>query len=201
MIPDVYRCTSCLETYQFPFRSAYYYLGKSPMGQEVEDSHLLAIPHRPAWCKTCASLSLAEDILSLRDFENAYGAARAGKQIDYPLRSEHIDTAIIVSETAIYLNWRMSRRHAPRALCCGGTNFQYLDVAQPLLKHADCEFGFMEGLIHIGSHCGPAAGVNSPANIRLYDSEGELIGQLTWRNKIVDSFATEKLSYPHPVED
>ncbi|MBC3908002.1 hypothetical protein [Undibacterium umbellatum] len=202
MFPNEFRCSSCQTTFRAPFREAYYYLGSVAMGQQVEDSQLLEIPLRPAWCKDCACLCAAEDILPLRDFENAYGAARAGKEIDYPLHSAFMDSEQVVSEVGHYLRWRMARRHAPRVLCCGGTNFQYLDVAQPLIKHAECDFGFIEGeTLHIGPYCGPGPGVLSAANIRLYDSEGGLLGQLTWRRKETNGWDTEKLSYLTPTED
>ncbi len=200
MIPTEYYCNSCLTKFQTLFTRAYYYLGSAAMGQEVPDSQLLEIPMRPAWCKTCAGICGAEDILSLRDFENAYGAARAGKEIDYPVYSESMHAESIVGEVARYLNWRMTRRHVPRILCCGGTNFQYLDVAQPLIKHAGCEFGFIQGWYRIGSSI-PGPGYYSPAEFRVYDTEGVLIGQLTWRRRENEGWATEKLSYPAPVDD
>ncbi|MFZ6640818.1 hypothetical protein ACO0LL_13815 [Undibacterium sp. TC4M20W] len=200
-LPTEYRCTSCQTTFRAPFSEAYYYLGSAAMGQQVEDSELLKIPLRPAWCKDCAALCAAEDILPLRDFENAYGAARAGKEIEYPVWSEYMDAQFAASEVGHYLRWRMTRRHAPRVLCCGGMNFQYLDVEQPLIKHAECEFGFIQGWYRIGGFNGPGPGVYSAANIRLYDSEGGLIGQLTWRRKEINGWDTEKLSYSTPIED
>lgn len=200
MIPTEYHCNSCLTKFQTLFTRAYYYLGSATMGQEVPDSQLLEIPMRPAWCKTCAGICGAEDILSLRDFENAYGAARAGKEIDYPVNSEFLHAESIVGEVARYLKWRMTRRHVPRILCCGGTNFQYLDVAQPLIKHAGCEFGFIQGWYRIGSST-PGPGYYSPAEFRVYDTEGVLIGQLTWRRRENEGWATEKLNYPAPVDD
>ncbi len=200
MIPTGYRCNSCLTAFKTPFIKAYYYLGSAAMGQEVLDSQLLDMPMRPAWCKTCEGICCAEDILSLRDFENAYGAARAGKEIDYPVNSEYMHAESIVGEVARYLNWRMKRRHVPRILCCGGTKSQYLDVAQPLIKHAGCEFGFIQGWYDIGSS-ETRPGFFSPADIRLYDTEGILIGQLTWRRRENEGWDTEKLSYPAPVDD
>ncbi len=200
MIPTEYYCNSCLTKFQTPFTKAYYYLGSTAMGQQVEDSQLLGIPMRPAWCKACEVICGAEDILPLRDFENAYGAARAGKEIDYPVNSEYMRASSVVGEVARYLSWRMTRRHIPRVLCCGGTNFQYLDVAQPLIKHAGCEFGFIQGSFRIGSST-PGPGYYSPADFRVYDTEGTLIGKLTWRRAGIEGWDTEKLSYPAPVED
>jgi hypothetical protein len=85
--------------------------------------------------------------------------------VAYPLNTELMDSAEVEKEVGKYLRWRMERRHAARALCCGRSNFQFMDVAQPLFKHADCEFGVMEPVHHIGSYNGPGPGVYSAADI------------------------------------
>ncbi|MFZ6873797.1 hypothetical protein ACO0LF_17195 [Undibacterium sp. Di27W] len=140
---------------------------------------------------------MAENIANLRDFENAYGAARSGKFIEYPLNTEHLEADIAMKEVASYLRWRMSRLRAARALCCGGNNYQFMDVAQPMFKHAECDFGYMQPeYLYPGSYNGPGPGVYDPANFRFYDPEGELIGQLTWRKRGDNKWETEKLSYP-----
>ncbi|MFZ6679341.1 hypothetical protein [Undibacterium sp. Tian12W] len=202
MLPSFYICTACNEKLSFPFYQAYYYLGSNAMGQLVRDEDLLAIPVRPAWCKTCTSLCAAEDIASLRDFENACGAVRSGKPVEYPLETEHMDQDMAISKIQSYLRWRMSRRHKPRALCCGGHDFLYTDVEQPLFKHAGCDFGSMEPQYWLpGSHNWQGPGISSPADIRIYDAEGELLGQLTWHKREENKWDTEKLSYPRAVEE
>lgn len=202
MLPSLYTCTSCNEKLHFPFRQAHYYLGSGCMGQLVANEDLLTIPVRPAWCMTCISLCIAEDIASLRDIENAYGTVRSGKPVEYPLETAYMDQDEAINRTRAYLRWRMSRQHKPRALCCGGHDFLYTDVAQPLFKHAECDFGYMEAkYLFFGSYCGTGPGVTSPANIRLYDTEGELLGQLTWHKREGNKWDTEKLSYPLPPEE
>lgn len=145
---------------------------------------------------------LLKTIRSLRDFENAYGAVRSGKTVEYPNTTESLDKEAALHEVKIFLQWRMSRRRAARALCCGGENYQFMDVAYPLFKHAECDFGYMEAQYFFpGPYCGPGPGVISPANIRLYDTEGELIGQLTWHKQEENTWNTEKLSYSVPSKE
>ena len=76
-----------------------------------------------------------------------------------------------------------------------------MDVAQPLLKHQECDFGFITAWSWLSSHNGPGPGVRSAANIRLYDSEGQLIGLLTWWDRESASWAVEPAAYPPSVED
>lgn len=202
MLPNFYICTSCNEKLFLPFREAYYYLGSSTMGQLIRNEDLFAIPVRPAWCKTCSNLCIAEDIASLRDFENAYGAVRSGKAVEYPLETEYMDQELAIHEIQSYLRWRMSRQQKPRALCCGSHDFLYTDVGQPLFKHAGCDFGSMEPrCIFPGAHSWHGPGISSPADIRIYDAEGELKGKLTWRKREENAWDTEILTYPVQPEE
>jgi len=183
MLPNHFVCTACFEQFQFGFREAVYYVGTTPLAASVPDQELLPVPVRPAWCKDCNGLCIAEDIAPLRAFEDAYGAARRGQRVEYPIETWDADAVHAASSVEPYLRWRMARRHVARALCCGGTRFQFMDVEQPLLKHADCEHGFVEPRYWIGSYCGPGPGVRSPANILVFDAEGERIALLTWRRR------------------
>lgn len=202
MLPSKYTCSSCNGSLSFSFLEAYYYLGPELTGQKIDSADLLAIPVRPAWCKTCTQLCLVEDIATLRDFENAYGAVRSGKRIEYPLETEHLEADFAMKEMEAYLRWRMSRLHAPRALCCGGNNFQFMDVAQPMFKHAECDFGYMQPVYsYPGSYNGPGPGVYGPANVRFYNAEGDLLGQLTWCKRGEHTWEHEKLSYPKVQEE
>ncbi|MFZ6642908.1 hypothetical protein ACO0LL_24530 [Undibacterium sp. TC4M20W] len=202
MIPSRYTCSSCNESLAVPDAENYYYTGNISIGMPVDNDDLYLIPVRPAWCKDCASLCMAENIRSIRDFENAYEAVRSGKTVEYPRETENLDNEAALHEVKTLLQWRMSRRRAARALCCGGENYQFMDVSLPLFKHAECDFGYMEArYLWPGSYNGPGPGVNSPANIRLYDPEGELIGQLTWYKREENKWDTEKLSYPRAVEE
>ncbi|RZI85322.1 MAG: hypothetical protein EOP38_05325 [Rubrivivax sp.] len=201
MIPFAYVCTSCQMHFEFKHRSAEYYVGKVPMAAKVDSADLLPVPVRPAWCKDCNDLCISEDIASLRDMENAYGAARRGLTVEYPFGTEFMDRAEAEKEVGKYLRWRMERRHAARVLCCGGSNFQFMDVAQPLFKHADCEFGTIEPIHHIGSYNGPGPGVHSAANIPVYSTEGELIGMLTWRKMGESTWCVDPTSYPPDADD
>lgn len=195
MLPIYYVCNSCRETFFFPFREAYHHFGSPPAGGLIKDTDLLSLPKRPAWCKQCASVCIAEDILPVRVFEDAYGAVRAGKPVEYPIGTEWMEQGSAMEVLEGFLRWRMARRHPARALCCGGTDFQYIDVAQPLLKHAECDFGFIEP-IYPGSYCGSRPGISEPANIRIYDSEGELLGRLTWFHPDKAEWEIETQHYP-----
>lgn len=201
MLPSYYRCSNCLQQFRFKFREAWYRLDEEPIGTPVSDASLLQAPVRPAWCKDCETVTIVEDIESLRAFENACAAVRNGRVIEYPFMSEHLEAELARSEIDEYLNWRMGRRSAPRALCCGGENYQFMDVATPLLKHAECEYGFVEPWTWIGSCNSMPPGIRSPANLRLYSSEGELIGLLTWRTPDRQHWQVEPLAYPPAVAE
>ena len=91
MTPTRYTCSSCNESLAVPESENYYYMGSASIGMPVGNDDLYLIPVRPAWCKDCASLCIAEDIRSVRDFENAYGAVRSGKTVEYPRETEYLD--------------------------------------------------------------------------------------------------------------
>jgi hypothetical protein len=201
-LPVHYACSSCQEKFEFAFREASYLVGPPPVDGLVSVDDVLETPVRPAWCKDCGCVSLAEDIAPLRAFEDACGAVRSGRGATYPVFvSEHTPVQEALAELGAYMRWRLARRHGARALCCGGSNYQFMDVEQPLLKHAECEFGFVGGVFSIGSHCGPGPGVLGPANIRLYDAEGELIGLLTWRDRDQGTWQVEAMRYPSVAGD
>lgn len=201
MIPFAYVCTACKIQFDFKYRSADYHVGDVPMGSQIDGSDLLPVPVRPAWCMDCKGFCIAEDIATLRDMENAYGAVRLGRPVEYPIATKFMDNADAECEVGKYLRWRMGRRHAARALCCGGSHFQFMDVAQPLFTHADCDFGVIEPVYNLGSYNGPGPGVYSPANTPVYTGEGELIGVLTWRKVGDTTWRVEPLGYPRCVED
>lgn len=201
MLPNYYVCSSCQEKFTFSLREAVYSLGVEPIDKTISEKDVFTTPVRPAWCKDCGSICVAEDIASLRVFEDAYAAVRSGRNIDYPVQTEFLSPAEAADLTKTYLHWRMGRRHAARALCCGGSNYQLTDVAQPLLKHAECEFGFIKGMLSISSHNGPGPGVLAPANTRLYNTEGELIGLLTWRKRDEGVWEVEHLQYAPVIDD
>lgn len=203
MLPSHYACTGCGERFEFAHRDALYYFDfdPAPLGSQVSSVDLFHVPVRPGWCKTCATVCLVEDIAPVRAFEDAHGAVRGGRTVEYPSATEFLSPLQAHDEIAAYLQWRLGRRHPSRALCCGGTNYQLLDVAQPLLKHADCESGVVEAQYLIGSYNGPGAGVYSPANIRVYNREGLLIGLLTWRARGSDVWDVVRAEYPRAEED
>ncbi len=200
-LPTYYKCTSCHEEFRFKFRSGYYYIGTAILDKNVVDADLLPIPVRPAWCKDCETVCIVEDIAPLRAFEDAYGAIRCGRKIEYPLFSKYWEPQSGQKNLANLLRWRMERVHKARALCCGRSNYQFMDVAQPLFKHAGCEYGFIEQVLSVGSYCGPGPGVLSEANINLFDKEGILIGRLTWRNREENSWAVKSAKFEPSVED
>jgi len=204
MLPSSYACTSCGERFEFAHRDAVYHFNSdsAPIGGQVPGADLFPVPVRPGWCKSCATVCLVEDIAPVRAFEDAYGAVRVGRAVEYPLATEVLDPQQAQDELATYLRWRLGRRHPPRALCYGRTNYQLLDVAQPLLKHAGCDFGVVEPqFLLLGSYNGPGPGVYSPANIPVYDSEGSLIGLLTWRPRGSDTWDVEPTEYPRTDEE
>ena len=201
MYPTYYACSRCQEKFQFQFRDAMYYVGPAPAVGQVGFDDLLSVNLRPGWCRDCECLCVVEDILPVRAFEDAYGAARSGRQVDYPALTFYRDASEPVKEVGNYLRWRMARIHPARALCCGRSLYQLMDVAQPILKHDGCEYGFIEPWYQVSGYNGPGPGVGRPANIRLFDAEGILIGQLTWRNDDERMWDIEPLQYPPPVVD
>jgi len=202
LIPNYYACSACQEVFKFEFRDAVYYISDQtlPRDGRVAGTDLIDVPVRPGWCKDCGAVCLVEDIAPVRAFENAYGAVRAGGHVEYPFESAHMSTQKAQDSLAVYLRWRMGRRREARALCCGRANYQLLDVAQPLLKHQECEFGFVEPRITIGGYNGPGPGVYRAANIPIYSGEGELLGRLTWRDRGSDTWAVDPAAYPTVAE-
>jgi hypothetical protein len=201
MIPSYYECRSCRERFEFGFREAYYYLGPGSVEGSVSDDALLCAPVRPGWCRACSCVCIVEDIAPLRTFEAAYGAVRQRRPVSYPLATECYEPEVASELAGTYLRWRMGRKHAARALCCGGSNYIFMDDAQPLIKHAECDFGFIEPMVWISSYCGPGLGVLSPANLRLYTSEGELAGLLTWHRRDEGQWDVASAHYPPPASD
>jgi hypothetical protein len=201
MLPSYYTCTSCRERFTFSQHEARYLVDSTQMGGQVAGADLLTVPVRPGWCKNCSTVCLVEDIASVRDFEHAYGAVRAGRSVDYPISTDCLTLQQAQDEIGAYLRWRMTRRHPARALCCGGVSFQFLDVPLPLLKHADCEFGVIEPIIQITSFNGPGPGVYSAADIRVYDGEGELVGLMKWRNRETEMWDVVPAAYSEGAED
>lgn len=202
MIPTYYQCSSCGERFDLAFREAYYHLESGSAEGSVRDDALLAVPVRPGWCKDCSCVSIVEDIAPLRTFEAAYGAVRQGRPIEYPEATEYYEPEFATEQAGAYLRWRMARKRSARALCCGGSRYVFMDDAQPLIKHAECDFGFVEPApLFIGSYCGHGPGILSPANLRLYTSEGELIGLLTWHHRKERRWDVEPARYPPPESD
>jgi hypothetical protein len=200
-IPNFYKCSSCREEFGFKVRAAYCYTGTAPFEKRVEYSDLLPIPVRPAWCKDCEAVCVVEDIAPLRAFEDAYGAVRCGREIEYPFSSESCDSKALLENVEGLLRWRVARIHGARALCCGRSNYQFMDVAQPLFKHDGCEHGFIEPVSWMGPYNGPGEGVHSSADIHVYDDEGVLIGKLTWNNRANQSWAVELAGYENAVDE
>ena len=200
MLTNHYVCGTCREEFHFSFRHACYHVGVSPIDKSVADTALISVPVRPAWCKDCGILAVAEDIAPLRAFEDAYGAVRGGRIVEYPVETDGLDSTEAEKEVGRHLRWRMGRRRAARVLCCGGSNYQWMDVERPLLKHAECEFGFIQSVFVISSFCGPRPGTLSPADVRLFDPEGELIGLLTWRDRDQGAWEVEPARYPPAVD-
>jgi hypothetical protein len=195
VLPAHYVCTSCSTKFLFEFRAADYYLGTGEIEDRVAGNDLLEVPLRPAWCKDCERVCPVEDIAPLRTFEAAYAAVRRGISVDYPFSSEHGDPAHLQSTVETYLRWRMERKHPARALCCGGSNFQFMDIATPLLKHAECDFGVIEPATLFTGSYNWSPGISGPVNTRLYTAEGELIGLRTWLHSDRVTWGMEKLSY------
>lgn len=202
MIPSYYECSSCRERFEFAFREAYYYLGLGPVEGSALDEALLAIPVRPGWCKDCSCVCIVEDIAPLRIFEAAYGTVKQGRPIEYPVATEHYEQELATAEAEAYLRWRMGRKRPARALCCGGSRYIFMDEAQPLFKHAECDFGVVEPMTFFaGPYCGPGPGVIGPANFRLYSTEGELMGLLTWRQREEGRWDVAPALYPPRESD
>lgn len=201
LLPDYYACSSCNEKFNLAQREALYYTGTAPLGGQVSDQDLLRIPVRPGWCKACNTVCLVEDIASVRILETAYSAVRSGRTVEYPLDTENLSPEQARDAIAPYLQWRLGRVHPPRALCCGGGDYQLLDVAQPLLKHADCEFGMVVPWFSISSYCGSGPGIYSPADIRVYSSEGVLTARLTWFHRESVAWDVVQENYQQAEED
>ena len=88
MLPSYYTCTSCRERFTFSQHDARYHFGSTPTGGPVADAALFTVPVRPGWCKACSTVCLVEDIAPLWDFERAYGVARTGRPVVYPVPCE-----------------------------------------------------------------------------------------------------------------
>jgi len=200
MTHSFYKCRSCHQEFRPPI-GGYYFVGEAPIAEPLAPSELLAILTRPAWCKDCNHICLVEDILPVRTFEAAYGAARKGQAVQYPIDTSWCEAPEMAAKVKPYLLWRMSRKLSARALCCGGRNYQFLDVAQPLLMHEGCEHGYIEPLFQIGSYCGPGPGVRSAADIPVHDTEGELRAYLKWYKQEDDTWTIEPASYPPATLD
>lgn len=99
-------------------------------------------------------MGIVEDIASVRIFEVVYGTVKQGRTVQYPVHTECYERETANELAAAYLRWRLGRKHAARALCCGGSNYIFMDETQPLIKHAECDFGFIEPMFWIGSYCG-----------------------------------------------
>ena len=127
--------------------------------------------------------------------------AKQGRPIEYPVATEYYEPEVAIELAGAYLRWRMERRHAARALCCGGSRYVFLDDAQPLIKHAECDFGVVQSVVWITPHDGSAPGVTSPANLRLYTSEGELTGLLTWHRRDEGRWGVAHALYSPTVSD
>lgn len=201
MIPSYYACGSCQKKFTFAFREAWYHVSTATGGTQVAVDDLLPVNLRPGWCKDCEAVCAVEDIEPLRVFEDAYGAIRSGRSVDYPVRSEYMEAQVAMQQARDYLRWRMGRVRPARALCCGGSRYQLMDVAQPILKHEGCEYGFIGPLFQISGQNGPEPGIGYAANIRLYDAEGVLIGKVTWRKDDVRMWDIEPLAYPLAGEE
>lgn len=203
LLPNYYACTGCGEAFHFAHREACYYFNfdSAPLSSQLSDADLVEVPVRPGWCKACSKVCLVEHIEPVREFEAAYGLVRAGKPVEYPLTTQFLSAQQARGALEAFLRWRMQRRHLARALCCGGTNYQFLDVAQPLLKHRDCDFGVVEPRYVFSTFNGPGAGVYSSANIPVYTGEGELMACLTWRKRGSDVWDVVSAQYPTATED
>ena len=133
MSPSYYECTSCRERFYFAFREAYYDLKSGTAEGSALDESLLPIPVRPAWCKDCSCLCIVEDIAPLRAFEAAYAVVRQGRPIEYPLVTEYLEPeAAEASLAGAYLRWRLWRKRAARALCCGAGGTCILRITRRL---------------------------------------------------------------------
>lgn len=202
LLPNYYACTGCGEVFHFAHREACYYFNfdSTPLCGQLSGADLVDIPVCPGWCKECSKVCLVEHIEPVRAFEDAYGLVRGGKPVEYPLATKFLSPQQARDALEAFLKWRMQRRHPARALCCGGTNYQLLDVVQPLLKHQECDFGVVEACYVFSGYNGPGPGVYSAANIPVYTSEGELMACLTWRVRGSEIWDVASAGYPTATE-
>lgn len=177
-MPSFYQCSECHTRFDFPFAAADYYVGTQPPGRVVGPADLLPVLTEPVWCHTCDGLSLAEHIEPLRTFELAWGSARCGRTVDYPVNTQACDRDASLARLEPYLRWRMARRRPARTLCCGHAHFQRLNDRSSVMRHAGCEHGIVEPMLTVRSANWKQT-PHQPRGSRLYDSEGRLLGQLT----------------------
>lgn len=196
-----YECSQCREQFQFKIGLVYHCLQVSADRLSVQDADVFEVPTRPIWCLQCEAVSKVEDLGQLREYEYALGMARRGKTVKYPLYTTGYEPEREMQELELMLAWRMGRRNPARALCCGGQQYQLLDVRQPLIKHAECEYGFIGNVIQIGGFNGPRPGTRSPANYLLHDAEGERIGLMTWYHESGDCWDVVPQPYPLRMDD
>ena len=80
-------------------------------------------------------------------------------------------------------------------------NYQFMDVATPLIKHAECQFGSTNGMYIVSGGTYRTPGIYSPIDVRIYTSEGDLAGLLTWRTPDKSHWKVEPLAYPPMVDE
>lgn len=178
-MPSFYQCSECHARFDFPFTAADYYLGSTPPRRVVQPAQLLPVLTEPVWCPTCDGLSLAEHIEPLRAFELAWGAARCGRSVDYPVNTQASDREASLAQIEPYLRWRMARRRPARTLCCNQPHYHRLNDRGASVRHSGCEHGTVEPMLTIGTAGWKTPAPQQPRGSRLYDSEGHLLGQLT----------------------
>lgn len=188
---------------QIQFRSAYYYAGTATFDKKVADADLLPIPVRPTWCKDCEAVCLVEDIASLRAFEDAYGAVRCGRSIEYPVDSRNFDPQVVQEDVAHLLRWRMERVHRAGRYAAGDRIISLWTSR----SHCSSTMAANSGLLNRESCLDLTTDpvqvyVAQPTSISTTKKEfWSECGRLTWWNQVENWWATESAEYDPIVED
>lgn len=203
MYPSYVTCNQCQERFDFSFKGASYYLGKALFPETVADAELLDIPRQAVWCRGCDRASWAENIKSVREFEQALAAYRLEKKIECPfycldkeIFSEYSQKWELERFFAL-MAWRYERTTLGKTLCCGSPYFHALEDEERPLRHAPCEYGTLKCWYWIGSGGRPPTG---PLNLRFYSSEGWLMGMLKDWNEERQGWNVEAMNYHCPIE-
>lgn len=166
------KCIKCSTQIPVAGCLALYAIDYDAATHSADEEKLLWIPTKTVWCGVCNVPTMAEDIRSSAEWEDAFTAMRIGKRVEFPYDCVHEEGPNPLLGRARQLYDAVQHRNdRGRCLHCGG--YQHIDVDSPHLRHDDCG-GRFETIIWIGS----ANYLRSA--YKIFFTDGMLIGQLGW---------------------